>query len=98
MRPGELRGAEWREFDLDTKEPEWRISGERMKMGEEHVVPLSSQAVTILRELRTLTWQFVTYILYEDKRMMTIPSHISYSSQQRLREELQRVWRPSSSF
>jgi integrase len=55
VRPGELRGAEWREFDLDAKEPEWRIPGDRMKMGEEHVVPLSSQAVAILRELRALT-------------------------------------------
>jgi integrase len=55
VRPGELRGAEWREFDLDVKEPEWRIPGERMKMGEEHVVPLCWQAVEILRELHTLT-------------------------------------------
>jgi integrase len=46
VRPGELRGAEWREFDLDAKEPEGRIPGERMKMGEEHVVPLSQQVVT----------------------------------------------------
>ncbi len=55
VRPGELRGAEWREFDLDAKEPEWRIPGERMKMGEEHVVPLSTQAVEILRDLHALT-------------------------------------------
>jgi integrase len=55
VRPGELRGAEWREFDLDAKEPEWRIPGEWMKMGEEHAVPLSRQAVEILRELHALT-------------------------------------------
>ncbi len=53
VRPGELRGAEWREFDLDARE--WRIPGERMKMGDAHIVPLASQAVAILTELRALT-------------------------------------------
>lgn len=53
VRPGELRGAEWSEFDLDRAE--WRIPGARMKMREQHIVPLSSQAVTLLRELHPLT-------------------------------------------
>jgi integrase len=53
VRPGELRGARWPEFDLDAAE--WRIPGERMKMGEQHIVPLAHQAVTILRELHALT-------------------------------------------
>ncbi len=53
VRPGELRTAEWSEFDLVT--PEWRIRAERMKMGDEHVVPLSRQAVVALNELRPLT-------------------------------------------
>jgi integrase len=53
VRPGELRGARWSEFDLDNAE--WRIPAERMKMGEQHIVPLSRQAVAILRELRELT-------------------------------------------
>jgi integrase len=53
LRPGELRAAEWSEFDLDAEE--WRIPGPRMKMGEQHIVPLSSQAVVILRELQPLT-------------------------------------------
>ncbi|HXY97516.1 MAG TPA: integrase arm-type DNA-binding domain-containing protein [Steroidobacteraceae bacterium] len=52
VRPGELRGAEWSEFDLDNAE--WRIPGERMKMGEPHLVPLSRQALAILRELQPL--------------------------------------------
>jgi len=55
VRPGELRGAEWAEFDLDAREPVWRIPGARMKMGEEHIVPLSRQAVAILRDLHALT-------------------------------------------
>ncbi|MGH8115082.1 MAG: tyrosine-type recombinase/integrase, partial [Rhodanobacteraceae bacterium] len=53
VRPGELRKAEWAEFDLD--KAEWRIPAERMKMRETHLVPLSTQAVAILRELRPLT-------------------------------------------
>ncbi len=55
VRPGELRAAEWSEFNLDSEQPEWRIPAERMKMGELHIVPLSSQAVAILRELRPFT-------------------------------------------
>lgn len=53
VRPGELRNAEWSEFDLDGAE--WRIPAGRMKMKDEHIVPLSRQAVAILRELQTLT-------------------------------------------
>jgi len=53
VRPGELRKAEWSEFDLD--EAVWRVPSTRMKMGREHVVPLSSQAVTALRELEPIT-------------------------------------------
>ena len=53
VRPGELRGAEWREFDLEGAE--WRIPGERMKMGDAHIVPLSSQAVGILTGLQAIT-------------------------------------------
>jgi integrase len=50
VRPGELRAAEWTEFDLASAE--WRIPGERMKMGELHIVPLARQAGAILRELQ----------------------------------------------
>jgi integrase len=53
VRPGELRGAEWSEIDLDGAE--WRIPGARMKLGEQHIVPLSRQVVAILRELQPLS-------------------------------------------
>jgi integrase len=53
VRTVELRKAEWVEFDLDRAE--WRIPAERMKMREPHIVPLSRQAVELLRELRTHT-------------------------------------------
>ncbi|MBV8135352.1 MAG: tyrosine-type recombinase/integrase [Deltaproteobacteria bacterium] len=52
-RPGEIRKATWSEIDLDNAT--WRISAERMKMRREHIVPLSRQAVEVLRELRPLT-------------------------------------------
>jgi integrase len=53
VRPGELRAAEWAEFDLDGAE--WRIPAARMKAGEQHIVPLSKQAVAILRDLERHT-------------------------------------------
>jgi integrase len=53
VRPGELRKAEWSEIDLDAAQ--WRIPAARMKMRDEHIVPLASQAVAILRELHPLT-------------------------------------------
>jgi hypothetical protein len=53
VRPGELRFAEWREFDLDAAE--WRIPAEKMKMDEYHLVPLSKQVVSIIRELQPFT-------------------------------------------
>jgi integrase len=53
VRSGELRKSEWSEFDLDGAE--WRIPGERMKARVLHIVPLSRQAVAILRELHAST-------------------------------------------
>lgn len=53
VRPGELRKAEWSEFDLD--KAEWRIPAERMKARVLHVVPLSTQAAATLRDLQPLT-------------------------------------------
>lgn len=53
VRPGELRQAEWPEFDLDSAE--WRIPAHKMKMRHAHIVPLSTQALAILRELQALT-------------------------------------------
>lgn len=53
VRPGELRQAEWAEFNLD--QAEWNIPAERMKMRSPHLVPLAPQAVEILAELHPLT-------------------------------------------
>ena len=56
VRPGELRAAIWAEFDLKGKV--WRIPAERMKMDREHVVPLSTQVVKLLEELKVHTGHF----------------------------------------
>ena len=60
VRPGELRKAEWSEFDLDAGE--WRIPAERMKRSKQdkangvpHLVPLPTQATAILSDLHPLT-------------------------------------------
>lgn len=53
VRPGELRQAEWTEIDLDRAE--WNIPAEKTKLRRPHLVPLSRQAVAILRELEPLT-------------------------------------------
>lgn len=46
-RTGEIRGAQWSEFDLDAAR--WTVAGERMKRRLPHVVPLPTQAVELLR-------------------------------------------------
>ena len=53
VRTKELRGAQWTEIDWG--KADWRIPAERMKMRELHIVPLSRQAIAILRELQTHT-------------------------------------------
>ena len=52
VRTGELIGAQWEEFDLDSAV--WIIPAERMKMKTEHVVPLARQTVEILQEVRAI--------------------------------------------
>lgn len=52
VRQGELRGARWQEFDFDKKV--WRIPAERMKMGIEHVVPLSLQSIELLKQIKAI--------------------------------------------
>ena len=52
-RPGELRASEWSEINFD--DCIWEIPAERMKMKQPHIVPLSRQAINILKELQPLT-------------------------------------------
>ena len=53
VRPGELRGAEWAEIDLDAAE--WVIPASKMKMKVDHLVPLCTQAVAVLQDMKKLT-------------------------------------------
>ena len=53
VRPGELRHMEWAEVDFERAE--WRIPGAKMKMNDEHVVPLSRQALEILEKAKEVT-------------------------------------------
>lgn len=53
VRPGELRQAEWSEFDFDRAL--WVLPAEKMKMRRPHRVPLSRQVLTLLDELKPLT-------------------------------------------
>jgi integrase len=56
LRTTELRAGKWNELEnLDGKSAQWRVSAERMKMRLEHLVPLSRQAVAVLRELRAFS-------------------------------------------
>jgi integrase len=53
VRPGELRRMEWAEINFTTAE--WVIPAEKMKMRQAHIVPLSSQALEILEEIKAVT-------------------------------------------
>jgi len=53
VRPGELRHAEWAEIDFESAL--WSIPAERMKMRTSHIVPLSRQAIEILKSLHPFT-------------------------------------------
>lgn len=52
-RPREMHGARWDEFNLEHRE--WRIPARRMPRSREHIVPLSTQAIAVLDELKTYT-------------------------------------------
>ncbi|OIO02697.1 MAG: integrase [Desulfovibrionaceae bacterium CG1_02_65_16] len=54
-RPGELRGMEWSELELDGPSPTWTIPPARMKMRRKHLVPLAPQVAAVLKELQPVT-------------------------------------------
>ncbi|MDM3050567.1 tyrosine-type recombinase/integrase [Citrobacter sp. CK183] len=56
VRTGELRGAFWSEFDLE--KGVWEIPAERMKMKRPHLVPLSTQALEIVQQLKVMSGQY----------------------------------------
>lgn len=65
-RPGEVVGAQWKEFDLDAAV--WRIPAERMKKRKEHVAPLPRQAVEVLRAMHGFTGTHAHVFPHRDDR------------------------------
>ena len=51
-RTKEIRHSTWDEFDLESDKPVWRIPADRMKMNRDHMVPLSRQAVEVLKKVK----------------------------------------------
>lgn len=68
--------AEWSEFDLETGE--WRIAAEKMKMNEGHIVPLSKQAIALLKDIQPLTGN--SKYVFASNQWKTGEPHISRES------------------
>lgn len=84
VRPGELRSAEWKDFDLVNKI--WRIPAEKMKMKEEHIVPLSTQAINLLHEIKKLTGKYsLVFPGSHDSRKMMSENTLTYAIRKRLK-------------
>lgn len=83
VRPGELRGARWEEVDIN--EREWRLPPERMKMKEEHIVPLVSRSIELLEELRPITGMS-EYIFpgYHDPKKCMSENTLTFAIKKRL--------------
>ena len=73
VRPGEVHGARWDEFDFEHRL--WRISAERMKMKTAHLVPLSKQAIAILNEAEPITRQYDLVFPSEKDRNQSISNN-----------------------
>lgn len=71
VRPGELRTAQWEEFDLEARV--WTIPAEKMKMRKPHHVPLSRQSVALIEQIREITkpWSYIFPSLWSRKRPMS---------------------------
>ena len=71
VRPGELRRAEWQEFDLD--KAIWTIPAKKMKMRDPHVVPLSKQSLALMESAKAISagQRYVFSLLYPGKRPMS---------------------------
>ena len=77
VRTGELINMEWSEVDFDAKE--WRIPAHKMKMALPHIVPLSTQAIALLKELEPLTGH-KQYVFYNHSTAKTISNNALLSA------------------
>ena len=82
VRSSELRFADWTEFDIDSSEPLWVIPTERMKMRRTHHVPLSRQAVNILKEMQEFSGPegYVFPQFYNRKKAMSENTLLYFSN------------------
>lgn len=71
QRPGEIRQAQWSEIDF--KEKVWRIGAHKMKMRRDHIVPLSQQAIKVLKEQKQETGHLQTDWVFPSQTKPTIP-------------------------
>lgn len=93
VRPGELRQAEWQEFDLEGAV--WRIPATKMKMAQPHAVPLSTQVIELLHQLRGLrdfsaNWSMPSRL---SLRSIVVKRKRSFATS-RMASTLKRHWRP----
>ena len=82
VRTSELRFADWQEFEINSTEPLWVIPAERMKMRKTHHVPLSRQAVSILKEMEQYSGQegYVFPQFYNRKKPMSENTLLYFSN------------------
>ena len=83
VRPGELRSAEWKDIDMD--KAIWRIPAEKMKMKEEHIVPLSKQALILLESIKEITGNYnLVFPGSHDSKKSMSENTLTYAIRKRL--------------
>ena len=84
VRPGELRSAEWKDIDLDNAI--WRIPAEKMKMNEEHLVPLSNQMIALLNEVKGISGSYeLVFPSTHDRQRLMSENTLTYAIRKRLK-------------
>lgn len=81
-RTGSIRLAQWSEINWEAKE--WRIPAEHMKMGIAHVIPLSTQALTLLEQLHLITGKGAL-LFYTAKRSQPMSNNAMLSALKRMK-------------
>jgi len=83
VRPGELRSAEWKDIDLD--KALWRIPAEKMKMKEEHIVPLSKQVLALLEKIKKVSGRYnIVFPGSHDSKKPMSENTLTYAIRKRL--------------
>jgi len=84
VRPGELRSAVWADINFENKI--WRIPAEKMKMKDEHLIPLSSQVLAILDEVKEHTGNYdLIFPSTHDRQKEMSENTLTYAIRKRLR-------------